>query len=403
MKTRTFLATLALTAAAAVVSAQQPAQRSVKIGVLADMSSVYSDGGGKGSVAAVEMAVADAGGKALGLPVEIVSADFQLKTDLALSIARQWFERDGVDAIFDIANSGTAIAINNLAREKKKLIFVGSAAADPVGGKECNPYGMGWLYTIDSVVRSVAAANLKKGYDSWYLLVPDSVYGTMIEGAIRKEVAASGGKIVGSVRFPGETNDFSSYLMQAQSSGAKLIIQTVAGNAQSTTMKQAREFGLPNARQAMGGMIDLITDIRAAGSEVMQGQTYATNFYWNFDDRTRAFAQRFHAKTGRMPTNQQAADYSAALNYLKAVNATQSRDAEKVGAWLKQQKFNDAVVRNGVLRPGGRLIHDMYLVQAKKPAEKTHEWDYYKVLDVVPAEKAFGPASDSGCPADVGK
>lgn len=386
-------------AAGALAQAQKP----IKIGVLADMSSVYADGGGKGSVAAVEMAVQDAGGKALGMPVEIVSADFQLKTDVALSIARQWFERDGVDAIFDIANSGTAIAINNLAKEKKKLIFVGSAAADPIGGNECNAYGMGWLYTISSVVKSVAAAHLKKGSDTWFLLVPDTAYGNLIEAAIRKEVTAGGGKIVGSVRFPNETTDFSSYLLQAQASNAKLIVQTVAGTAQSTTMKQAKEFGLPSKTQAMGGMIDLITDIKAAGSEVMQGQTYATNFYWNFDDRTRAFAQKFYAKTQRMPTNQQAADYSATLNYIKAVNATNSRDAEKIADYLKKQKYDDAVVRNGTLRKGGRLIHDMYLVQVKPPAEKQHEWDYYKVLDVVPAEKAFGALSESQCPADTAK
>ena len=375
----------------------------IKIGVLADMSSVYSEGGGKGSVAAVELAIEDSGGKALGQPVQVVSADFQLKTDLALSIAKQWFDREGVDAIFDVANSGTAIAINNLAKEKKKLVFIGSAAADPVGGNECNGYGMGWLYTISSVVKSVTAAQLKKGLDTWFLLLPDTAYGTLIDASIRKEVAAGGGKIVGSVRFPNETTDFSSFLLQAQSSNAKLIVQTVAGNAQSSTMKQAKEFGLPNSKQAMGGMIDLVTDVKAAGVEVMQGQTYGTSFYWNFDDRTRAFANRFYAKTKKMPTNQQAADYSAVMSYIKAVNSTNSRDPEKITAFLRQQKFDDPVVRNGTLRKGGRLVHDMYLVQVKSPAEKQGEWDFYKVIDVVPAEKAFGPLSESACPMDLEK
>jgi branched-chain amino acid transport system substrate-binding protein len=392
---------IALMYAFAVTSSAQ-APRPIKIGVLADMSSVYAEAGGKGSVAAVEMAVEDAGGKALGQPVQVVSADFQLKTDVALGIAGQWFDRDGVDAIFDVANSGTAIAVNNLAKEKRKLVFVGSAAADPLGGTECNGYGLGWLYTVSSVVKTVVAAQLATGRDTWFLLLPDTAYGNLMDGAIRKELAASGGKgkVVGSVRFPNETTDFSSFLLQAQASGAKLIVQTVAGSANVATMKQAKQFGLPNEKQAIGGMIDIITDVKGAGVDVMQGQTFGTSFYWDYDAKSRAFADRYFAKTGKRPTNQQAADYSAVMSYIKAVNATGSRDPEKVTAYLQKQKIDDAVVRNGTLRKGGRLVHDMYLVQVKKPSESKGEWDYYKVLETVPAEKAFGPIADSACAMD---
>ncbi|HSW18930.1 MAG TPA: ABC transporter substrate-binding protein, partial [Ramlibacter sp.] len=354
---RSLLATVLLGAQLSLAFAQGgPA---VKIGVLTDMSSVYADSVGKGSVAAVELAIEDVGGKALGQPVQLVSADFQLKTDLALSIARQWFDREGVDAIFDVINSGTALAVNNLAKEKKKLTFVTAAAADDIGGAQCNAYGIGYLYTLRSVVTTVVAAQMARGNDTWFLMLPDAAYGNLMEGIIGKELAAAGGKVVGKVRFPYESNDFSSFLLQAQSSKAKLIVSTSGGAANINIMKQAREFGLPTASQKVGGIIDIITDIKSAGLQVMEGQEYGTSFYWNYDDRTRAFAQRFFAKTKQMPTNLQAAGYSAALQYLKAVNATGSKDPDKVSAFLKTQRIDDATTRNGRIRPGGRLIRDM--------------------------------------------
>lgn len=398
MKARSLISLLFLAAMAGSATAQTVAP--IKLGVLTDMSSVYAEAVGKGSVAAVELAVEDAGGKALGMPIEIVAADFQLKTDVALSITRQWFDRDGVDAIFDVINSGTALAINNLAKEKKKLVFVGAAAADQIGGSECNGYGLGWLYTLTSVVKSVVAAQVARGNDTWFLLLPDAAYGTLMDTIIKRELTAAGGKVLGTVRFPYETQDFSSFLLQAQSSPAKTIVSTSGGTPNINIMKQAREFGLPNAKQNVGGMIDIITDVKAAGLKVMEGQTYGTSFYWNYDDKTRAFSERFFKKMNKMPTNNQAADYSAALHYLRAVNATNSRDPEKITTWLQGQQIEDAVVRNGKLRKGGRLIHDMYLVEAKKPADQKGDWDFYNVVGTVDPEKAFGPASESGCPAD---
>src|SRR2546423_13182743 len=221
MKIRSIIAIMACCLQSGVAGAQ-PGQ-GVKIGVLTDMSSVMADAAGKGSVAAVELAIEDVGGKALGQPIELVSSDFQMKTDVALSIARQWFDRDGVDAIFDVVNSGTALAVNNVAKEKKHLVFVTAAAADAIAGAECNGYGIGFLYTLSSIVKSVTAAQIARGNDSWFLLLPDAAYGTLMDDLIRKEVAANGGKVVGSVRFPYETTDFSSFLLPAQPSGAKLI------------------------------------------------------------------------------------------------------------------------------------------------------------------------------------
>ena len=371
----------------------------LKIGVLTDMSSVQSDGAGKGSVAAVELAIEDAGGKALGQTIQLVSADFQMKTDLALSIARQWFDREGVDALVDIVNSGTALAVNNLVKEKKKLAFFTAAAADDIAGKECNGFGVGFLYNFQSVVRSAVQAQMAKGNDTWFLMLPDAAYGTLVDGMIRKEMARVGGKVIGSVRIPYESTDFSSYLLQAQASKAKLIVSTTGGSFNVNIMKQAREFGLPTASQKVGGLIDIITDVKAVGLNVLQGQEYATSFYWDMDDRTRAFAQRFYAKMKRMPTNNQAAAYSASLNYIKAVNATNSKDPDKVFAWLRKQTFDDATTRNGKLRYDGRLIRDMYLVRAKQPAQQKGEWDFYDVVATVPGEKAFGTTSESECKA----
>ncbi len=393
---RIAIAALALMLHSVAASAQTSAP--VKVGVLTDMSSVYADASGKGSVAAVELAIEDVGGKALGQPVQLVSADFQMKTDLALTIARQWFDRDGVDAVFDIVNSGTALAVNNLVKEKKKLAFFTAAGADDIAGKDCNGYGLGFLYTLTSAVRSVASAQVARGKGTWFLLLPDAAYGTLMDSIIRRELAAMGGKVVGSVRFPYETTDFSSYLLQAQSSGAALIVSTSGGAANINIMKQSREFGLPNDKQQVGGIIDLITDVKSAGLEVMQGQVYATSFYWDMDARTRAFSNRFYARMKAMPTNQQAAGYSAALQYLKAVNAIGSKDPDKVFAYLKTQKFDDASIRNGQLRADGRLIRDMYLVQAKKPADRKSDWDYYSVIATVSGEKAFGGLHDSACP-----
>jgi branched-chain amino acid transport system substrate-binding protein len=372
----------------------------LKLGVLSDMSSVYAEAAGMGSVTAVQLGIEDAGGKAFGMPVELISADFQLKTDVALSIAREWFDRGGVDAIFDVINSGTALAVNNLAKEEKKLVFVGAAAADAIGGADCNGYGIGWLYNMTSIVRTVVTAQIAHGYTSWFLLEPDGAYGTLMDGLIKKYVVAGGGKVIGAARFPYETQDFSSYLIQAQTSGAKLIVSTSGGTPNINVMKQSREFGLPNNQQAVGGMIDILTDVKAAGLNVMNGQTYATSFYWNFDDRTRDFAERFYAKMGKMPTNNQAASYSSALWFIRAVNATGSRDPETVLAWLRNQTIDDLTTRNGKLRKGGRLVRDMYLVQAKSASEATGPWDFYNVLEKIPGAQAFDSDASSGCPMD---
>ncbi len=396
MKARWLIGALALLLSGPAAAEEKP----LKLGVLTDMSSVYAESTGMGSVASVELAVEDAGGMAFGQPIEVVSADFQLKADIALSIAREWFDQDGVDAIFDVIGSGNALAINNLVKEQKKMAFVTAAAADAIGGAECNGYGIGFLYNFTSIIRAVVYAQLEKGYTTWFLMLPDGSYGKLVEAMISKYLPDGGGEIVGTVTFPYETQDFSSYILQAQASGAQLIVSTSGGTANINIMKQAREFGLPNADQQVSGIIDIITDVKAAGLDVMHGQTYATSFYWDFDERTRAFAERFHEKTGAMPTNNQAGAYSAALWYIKAVNATNSRDPDTIRAWLTEQVIDDATTRNGRLRKGGRLVRDMYLVQVKESGDSSGIWDYYNVLSTIPPEQAFGPDSESGCPTD---
>lgn len=396
MKARWLIAPLVMLLAGTAVAEDKP----LKIGVLTDMSSVYAESTGEGSVVAVELAVEDAGGTAFGKPVEIVSADFQMKADVALAIAREWFDTDGVDAIVDIIGSGNALAINNLVKDEKKLAFVTAAAADAIGGAECNGYGIGFLYNFTSIIRAVVYAQVEKGYKTWFLMLPDGSYGKLVHDMVQRYLPPLGGEIVGTVTFPYETQDFSSYILQAQASGAELIVSTSGGSANINIMKQAREFGLPNESQQVSGIIDIITDVKAAGLDVMQGQTYATSFYWNFDDRTREFAQRFYDRMGRMPTNNQAGAYSAALWYVKAVNATNSRDPDVIREWLSKQVIDDATTRNGRMRPGGRLVRDMYMVQVKAPGESEGEWDFYDVVTTIPPEEAFGPDSESGCPVD---
>lgn len=398
MKTRWLVG---LVAAVMLSGPALAAEKPLKLGVLTDMSSVYADSAGLGSVAAVELAVEDAGGMAFGQPIEVISADFQMKADIALAIAREWYDTQGVDAIFDVIGSGNALAINNLAKELQRTVFVSAAAADAIGGADCNGYALGWLYNFNALIRTVVYAQLDKGYKTWFLLLPDGSYGKLVQAQLEKFLPSGGGEIVGTVTFPYETQDFSSYLLQAQASGAQLIVSTSGGSANINIMKQAREFGLPNEQQKVAGLVDLLTDVKSAGLEVMQGQTYVTSFYWDFDDRTREFARRFEEKMGKKPTNNQAGAYSAALWYIKAVNATNSRDPEAIRTWLATQTIDDLTTRNGRLRIGGRLVRDMYLVQAKTPAESKGEWDYYTVLETISPEQAFGPDSESGCPMDA--
>jgi branched-chain amino acid transport system substrate-binding protein len=376
------------------------AEAPLKLGVLTDMSSVFSEAVGKGSVAAVELAVEDAGGQAFGQPITVVSADFQMKADIALSIAREWFDRRGVDAIFDVIGSGNALAVNSLAKEAKKLVFITAAAADAVGGEQCNGYGINWLYDLTSLYRTLIAAQLEKGNKTWFMLLPDGAFGTSAEALVRNYLPEGGGKIVGAVRFPYETQDFSSILLQAQSSGAQLIVSTAGGAPNVTIMKQGREFGLPNDRQKLTATQDIITDIKAIGQDLLEGQIYGSSFYWNYDERSRAFGRRFYNKIGQMPTNLQAAGYSAALWYIKAVNATNSRDPQVIRAWLQSQIIDDATTRNAHLRKGGRLVREMYAVRVKNASKSTEPWDYYDVAKVIRGEDAFGKDTDSACPMD---
>lgn len=369
----------------------------VKLGVLTDMTSVFSAAGGQGSVEAVKIAIDEVGGKVLGKPIELVSADFQLKIDLALSITREWLDRSGVDAIFDVSNSGPARAVNEVVGERKRLAFISNAAIG--GGEDCNGYGLGWLYNPASIYRSAVSAQLSQGKNRWFLFIPDTPWGSGMEAGIRKELAKGGGAIVGAIKYSQGTKDFSSFLLQAQASNANFVVSINAGPDFINIMKQAQEFGLESTGKTIGGMSEILTDVKSTGLDIFKGKDMITAWYWDMDDKSREFADRFFKRTGKRPTNMQAAGYSAALQYLHAVEKLGTTNAEKVFEYLKSIKIEDAYSRNGVLRDDGRLIHDMYLVRAKQPAQSKNDWDLYEMVKTIPAEDAYGPLNESGCKA----
>lgn len=376
-------------------AASADAQPSVKIGVLTDMSSVYADYAGPGSVDAARLAIEDAG---MGGKVELLSADHQNKPDVGVSIARDWFEAKGVDAIFDVPTSSVALAVNGVAGKNRKLVFYSTAIIDKLTEEDCNGYGLAWTWDIYSVSRSVALMQLKRGMDTWFIIAQDYAAGHAMQAMIQDLVTANGGKVLGSARHPLGETDYSSYLIQAQASGAKIVAFTAGGTDLLNAMKQAREFGVTKRGQTVGTMYTIITDVKAIGLDAMQGLNFVSAFYWDRDDETRAFAKRFMAVHHAMPTMFQAGVYSSVLNYLKAVRATGSKDADTVRGWLRDQPdIEDAFARHGKLLPNGRFIHDMLVARVKTPAESKYAWDFYDVLGVVPAAEAFRTIEQSKC------
>ena len=391
---RLFAGGASVLAALLLGTATADAQPKVKIGVLTDMNSVYADYAGQGSIDAARLAIEDAGfaGK-----VELVSADHQNKPDVGVSIARDWFEARDVDAIFDVPTSSVALAVNGLAGKNHKLVFFSTAIIDRITEEDCNGYGIAWTWDIYSVARSVALMQLKRGMDSWFVIAQDYAAGHAMQAMIQEVVTAKGGKVVGVARHPLGETDYSSYLIQAQASGAKIVAFTAGGTDLLNAMKQAREFGVGQRGQAIGTMYTIVTDVKAIGLDVLQGLNFVTAFYWDQDDQTRVFAKRFLAVHGAMPTMFQAGVYSAVLNYLKAVRATDSTDADTVRDWLRDQPIDDAFARHGRLLPNGRFIHDMLVARVKTPAESKYPWDYYDVLGVVPGAEAFRSIEQSKC------
>jgi branched-chain amino acid transport system substrate-binding protein len=373
-------------------------QAPLKIGVLADFSSVYSDIGGMGNVEATKMAIEDFGGQMFGKPIEIVSADVLNKPDVASTIARKWWETEGVDMIIDLPTSATALAVMELSKQYEKIMIVTDAASSDITGKSCSPYTAHWTYDTYANAHTVGSAIVKNGGDTWFFLTADYVFGHSVERDTGDVVKASGGKVLGSVKHPLNTADFSSFLLQAQASKAKIIGLANGGGDTINAIKQAGEFGIVAGGQNLAAIVMFISDVHSLGLKQAQGLIVTEAYYWDLNDKTRAFGKRFMERVKRMPTMNQAATYSATLHYLKAVQAAGTRDTKTVMAKMRELPVKDAFTDNGVLREDGRMVHSMFLFQVKKPDESKGPWDYYKLLAEVPGDKAFRPLKDGGCP-----
>jgi branched-chain amino acid transport system substrate-binding protein len=386
------LATTAIPATAADIS-----DGKVKIGILNDQSGVYADFGGKWSVEAAKMAVEDFGGKVQGSPIEIVDADHQNKPDIASNIARQWYDTEQVDAIMELTTSSVALAVQGISKDKKKIDIVTGAATTDLTGKSCSPYGFHWAYDTHSQAVGTGGALVEAGGDSWFFLTVDYAFGYSLEEQTSKFVKEKGGKVLGSVRYPLGTTDYSSFLLQAQSSGAKVIGLANAGLDTSNSIKQAAEFGIVQGGQRLAALLFTLAEVHGLGLQAAQGVVLTEGFYWDRDDKSREFAQRFFERTKRMPNMIQAGTYSAVLQYLKAIDKAGTDETEAVAKELHSMPVNDVFTENGKVQSDGNMVHDMYLYQVKKPEESKKDWDYYTYLATIPGDKAFLPASESGC------
>lgn len=369
----------------------------VKIGILNDQSGVYADYGGKYSLEAAHMAVEDFGGEVLGKKIEIVTADHQNKPDLAVAIARRWYDTEGVDMITELTTSSVALAVQELSKEKKKIDIVVGAATSRITGDACTPYSFHWAYDTRALAVGTGGALVKAGGDTWFFLTADYAFGYALEKDTSDIVTANGGKVVGSVRVPLNSSDFSSFLLQAQSSKAKIVGLANAGLDTTNSIKQASEFGIVKGGQKLAGLLMTLSEVHGLGLEAAQGLILTEGFYWDHDDQTRAFGERFLKRTGHMPSMIHAGTYSATLSYLKAVKAAGTKDSDAVAAKLKELPVDDVFAKGKVLA-NGRMVHDMYLFEVKKPSESKKPWDYYKQLAVVPGDQAFFSAKESGCP-----
>ena len=371
----------------------------VRIGLLLDMSSLYADITGPGSVAAAQMAIDDFGGKVKGKPVQLVYADHQNKADIAATKAREWFDRDKVDAILDVAASGPALAVAPIAKEKNRIAVFSGPGSVRLTNDACTPVTVHYAYDTYALANSTARAVVEKGGNSWFFLTADYTFGTTLEKDATDVVTASGGKVLGSVRHPLNASDFSAFLVRAQASGAKVVGLANAGGDTINAIKGAHEFQLTkDGKQSLAGLLVYINDVHTLGLEAAQGMLLTTAFYWDRNDESRKWARRFFEKTKKMPNMSQAGLYSSVLHYLKAVDAAGTDETGAVMARMKQMPINDIFASNGRIREDGRMVHDMYLYQVKKPSESKYPWDYYKQVAVVPGDKAFQPLSASACP-----
>src|SRR5262245_9716681 len=372
----------------------------IKIGVMNDQSGTYADLAGPGSVVAARMAVEDFGAAKKGMKVEIVVADHQNKPEVASQIARQWFDVDKVDAILDVPTSSVVLAVNQVAREKNKVLIVSTGATSDLYGKACTPNSIHWTYDTWSLANGTGTAVVKNGGNTWFFLTADYAFGHALERDTEAIVLKSGGKVLGKVRHPFPSADMSSFLLQAQASKAKIIGLANAGADTINAIKQGAEFGIVRGGQQFAGLLVFLTDVHSLGLNVAQGLLLTESFYWDLNDATRGFSRRFaKLHKGAMPTMGQAGVYSAVLHYLKAVEALKSdAPGDKVVAKMKELPTDDPVFGKGRVRADGRKIHDMYLFEVKKPGESKGPWDYYHLRGTIPAEQAFRPEKEGGCP-----
>lgn len=371
----------------------------VKVGVLTDMSAVYSDLSGEGSVVAARMAIEDFGGKVAGAPIELVYADHQNKADISSNKARQWVDDEQVDVIADLVTTSVALAVNEVAdREGKEIItLISGAASTPITNDRCIKTGIHWTYDTYALANGTGRAVVEEGGDTWYFLTADYAFGESLMSQVSKVVKEGGGKVLGVSRHPLQTNDFSSYVLQAQASGAKIIGLANAGTDTTNAIRAANEFGIVQGGQKLAGLLMFITDVDALGLEVAQDLYLTTGFYWDMDDKTRAWSKRFYERHGAMPTMVQAGVYSSLMHYFEAIEKAGTDETFAVREQMGKMPVEDFFSRNGRIREDGRMVHDMYLAQVKSPDESSRKWDYYNIVSTIPAEEAFQPLSQSTC------
>ena len=400
MKPNFKLLTLSLTTgwmvgAAAPASAQISGD-AVKIGFATDLSGLYSDIDGPGGVEAIKMAIADFGGQVNGKPIELLVMDHQNKADVASAKTREWIDQNGADLLLGGVNSATGLAMSKVAADKKRVFISAGAGTARLTNEECTPYTINYVHDTVALARGTGSAVTAQGGKKWFFLVADYAFGTALEKDTSEVVKSSGGAVVGSVKHPLSTSDFSSFLLQAQTSGAQVLGLANAGGDLNNAIKAANEFGV-NKNMKMAAMMMFITDVHALGLDTTKGMYLTSAWYWDMNDKSRAFGKRFFAKTQRMPSVLQAGNYSATMHYLNAVKAAGTDDADKVMAKMKETPVNDMFATNGTIRPDGRMVHDMYLVQVKAPQESKYPWDYYKIVQTIPGDKAYNTKAESKC------
>ncbi|MFG1302102.1 ABC transporter substrate-binding protein [Xanthobacter sp. V3C-3] len=388
----------ATAAGLAAPAAAQMSDNRIRIGVLSDLAGVYSDINGEGSAMAARLAAAEFGNAIRGVPVEIIVGDHQNKADIAASLARKWIDTEQVDVIADVPNSAAALAVQDITRERRRIFLMSGPGSVDLTGKACSPYGFMWTWDTHAVAASTARALVKKGDTSWFFITADYTFGHSLQEEASKTVQALGGAVKGDVRVPLGTSDFSSFLLRAQASGAKVVALANAGGDTINSVKQANEFGLPQGGQTLAGLLLNINDIHALTLPVAQGLTLSNSFYWDMDEGTRAWSRKFEEKTGRKPSMNQAGVYSAVRHYLQAVNDLGTDDADKVAARMRATPVNDMMMKNVAIGANGRVFNNMYLFKVKTPAESKGPWDYLTLLETIPGAQAYIAEKESGCP-----